>query len=1300
MNQRIEQNKTKALRQNPIFLILSCGGFFIFINIFSLPEAVGKNIEHASITIAQQPSVNTSDADREALSAKAQELSKQAEQLQNQKTVESLRKSIDLYGESLKVWQKIGDNQQVIKILYAIASGYEGLKEPEKALAIYNQALKFQQFHKDLEGQAGTFSKIAEFYRSLKQPEKTLAAYNQALAIYNKLLVGQPQEDLMKQAYNFRTIPGLYTDLKQSGKEASIDNQPLPQSILKLREGITTHSAPLSDSLFQLSIIFKQPGKDLGRVYDVQSIQTGLAQIDSLIDTMLRLYNSTKQPQKDLSDQFAKFAGTLYNLYKQADTLVSIAEVYDKGLKKPEKALAVYNQALTVSRQLSELHRVQASSAGQVYALNSIALVYSGLKQPEKALSTYDQILKLQRTQKNLVGQLLTLNMLIKLYDDLKQPEKMNATYIQKLDVYNKLLELQQNQTDQGRQTDTLFSMGYTFFALGKLQKALSIFSQGLEQLKVTAKNLTGPDLIRNRFDQTKFLDGIGNTYRNLGNLQKGFTYEIEAQKLELGDQKDPRKAAEMLNSMSRIYIDFGKRSLALGSLDKALQLQKEVQDFAGEVETRNNIAKIYLDSGEPQKALNGYNQVLAIQQKAADVAGQAVTFRKIANLYLSLGNAQLSLDTYDRALHLTRQANAYEEQADILKDKGYLYLAMGKHNEALQAFNQSLNLNRVHSPIIFSEVGPLIGIARTYNDLKDYSKALSATRSMLEISRQINRGSVSAEIYAYGVMGEIYLSKGDYQQALVRLEQARPLVQKWKASLEAKVLDDMGQAYTSLKQYPKAIATYNLALTQARKWSDRPREAETFYLMAVTERERGDLKAARINIEGSIDVVENMRTKVIDPQLRTSYFMSVQKYYEFYIGLLMRLHKQYPSQGFNALALHVVERSKARSLLDLLQESHADIRQGVDPKLLEREENLQFQLNAFDKRRIELYSKKTTNQQVDGFEREYNAVLSQYQDIKTQIRSNSPRYAALTQPKPLKTSEIQQQVLDNNTLVLEYFVGKDRSYLWSVTKTSITSYELPKQAEIEAASEKFRKVLSNPNAQQAEIIQAGKPLTQILLSPIASQLGQKRLLIVSNGALQYLPFTALLNLKDSQPLLVNHEIVNLPSASTLATLRQELNGRKPAPKTVAMFADPVFSPTDDRVGNKKRQSDDSAAQKNSIPEPFSMETLRGATEEAGLNFERLRGTRQEAKNILQLLPENMQTQALDFEANKNNVLNPQLSQYRIIHFATHGILNTTRPELSAVVLSLVDRQGRAENGFLRLNDMYNVPRKLDSKIR
>jgi CHAT domain-containing protein len=220
-----------------------------------------------------------------------------------------------------------------------------------------------------------------------------------------------------------------------------------------------------------------------------------------------------------------------------------------------------------------------------------------------------------------------------------------------------------------------------------------------------------------------------------------------------------------------------------------------------------------------------------------------------------------------------------------------------------------------------------------------------------------------------------------------------------------------------------------------------------------------------------------------------------------------------------------------------------------------------------------------------------------------------------------------------------------------------------------------------------------------MLLEPVAQQLGNKRLLIVSDGALQYIPFSALPvpGAKETEvvPLLVKHEIVNLPSASTLAVLRNEINGRKPAPKTVAVLADPIFSSNDERV--KKP----AAGQSLASPQPTNgrsatlndLDTLAltRTARESGVTFKRLPFTRTEGDRILSLVPTAQKMQAFDFAASRTTATNPQLSQYQIVHFATHGILNSKNPELSGVVLSLVDEKGTPENGFLRLQDIFNL---------
>jgi CHAT domain-containing protein len=403
-------------------------------------------------------------------------------------------------------------------------------------------------------------------------------------------------------------------------------------------------------------------------------------------------------------------------------------------------------------------------------------------------------------------------------------------------------------------------------------------------------------------------------------------------------------------------------------------------------------------------------------------------------------------------------------------------------------------------------------------------------------------------------------------------------------------------------------------------------------------------------------------------------------------------------------------ERARARNLLEILTEANADIRRGVDPKLAEQERTIQQQLNTQEFRKYQLLKGQYTNKQLAAIQKDIEALLTQLDEVQQQIRVNSPSYAALTQPGAftLDLQQIQQQVLDDNTLLLEYSIGEERSYLWAVTKTGITSYSLPLRADIEAAAQDFYKQLTSPQEGSPEV---GMKLSQMLLAPVANQLGQKRLLIVSDGALQSIPFAALpipettsppapllggegsnsppfptreggLGGLGFTPLLVNHEIVTLPSASTLAVLRRELKGRSPAAKTVAVIADPVFSTKDDRFLSSQPPQSNTTTR--------TSEVKRSATD-IGVTLDRLKYSRTEAETILSLVPATERSSALDFVASRATATSPDLAQYHMVHFPTHGLLNNVHPELSGVVLSLVDEKGADTDGFLRLHDIFNL---------
>src|SRR5262249_39501960 len=184
----------------------------------------------------------------------------------------------------------------------------------------------------------------------------------------------------------------------------------------------------------------------------------------------------------------------------------------------------------------------------------------------------------------------------------------------------------------------------------------------------------------------------------------------------------------------------------------------------------------------------------------------------------------------------------------------------------------------------------------------------------------------------------------------------------------------------------------------------------------------------------------------------------------EFKIDLLMRLDKEHPGEGFDAVAFEASEKGRARSLLEMLTEARAEIREGADPELIDRERTLRQMISDKADRQMRLLSGKHTEEQAVAAAREIDALATEHDQIEAKIRQTSPRYAALTEPVPLTTKDIQTDVLDDETLLLEYSLGEERSFLWAVTRAEVRSFELAKRGEIEPMAREVYQLITERN--------------------------------------------------------------------------------------------------------------------------------------------------------------------------------------------------------------------------------------------
>ena len=647
------------------------------------------------------------------------------------------------------------------------------------------------------------------------------------------------------------------------------------------------------------------------------------------------------------------------------------------------------------------------------------------------------------------------------------------------------------------------------------------------------------------------------------------------------------------------------------------------------------------------QQAIQVLQQAQQLYQAAGTQSGEAACFVGIGSVYNALGERQQALEYYNQALPLIRAVEDRAGEARVLYGIGSVYDALGERQQALEYYNQAL---------------PLIRAVE--------ERDLEATT--------LNN------------IGLVYNALGERQQALEYYHQALPLSQAVEDRAgEAATLNNIGSVYNDLGERQQALEYYNQALPLSRAVEERAGEVVTLGNVTSLYRDQGDLADALKQLESAITIIEDLRADFTNQELQTAYFATVQDYYQLKIDLLMQL-------GQEAAAFETSEAARARTLLELLSEANVDIRQGVDPQLLAQEQALRQALQDIEGRRTATLSGDHTPAEAAALDQESDAVLQQLEQKLAEIRQVSPAYADLKKPQPLTLTEIRQQVLDPDTVLLQYALGDEQSYLWVVGAGAdqFQTYPLPGREQIDSAVDRFISSVAIPGAFAfSDVKRTGDALRQVALPELPAWAAGKRLLVVGDGPLQEVPFAALpvLDAADYTPLLTEHEILSQPSASSIAILRQSQGNRAAAPQTLAVLADPVYRADDVRVAGQPEEIDPLTATSTAY-DPRARALTRNLRDLDLRNIERLPFTRTEADKILALVPDSESIAVSDFAANADWVKSPALDQYRFVHLATHGFLNSTNPSLSGVVLALVDDQGQTRNdGFLRLHDIFNL---------
>ncbi|HKF20548.1 MAG TPA: CHAT domain-containing protein [Candidatus Angelobacter sp.] len=979
---------------------------------------------------------------------------------------------------------------------------------------------------------------------------------------------------------------------------------------------------------------------------------------------------------------------------------------------EPGDAEAYYQQSLAI------LHELDPSGTDAANSLDGLARAASDrgdvAKTEEYALRAFAIREKLDS---NSLDFALSLNTMAGVYNERGQPDKAEESYQKALSI-------------QGRLAPNSLALAETLRNLGRFCFSRRRYDEGetYHRRAWTIREKLAPDGLAVA-DSVRWL---GVCARN--HLDEAERYWRTALTIQEKLAPDSVHVAVTLNLLTAGAQSRGDWLAAEGYDRKMLAIWEKLAlhgprvrnvlvDLSNVLVWRGDLA------GAEEIARRGLEENRKVDPAGKNVAWGLFT---LGNVAMARGNLAASDDYYHQALAISQRVDPGGMMpARMMRGLGMIAESRGDLGKAEDYYRSYLATWEKINPNGDNFAQGLFTLGCVAHDRGDMAQAERYYQRALAIwTRTAPEGLFMAQVL--GKLGQLSRDKGDLASAEEYLRRAIAIEEKRTPESPdlAQGLSDLGDVLLARGALSEALESHQQALAIREKLlPGSAAHAASLAALAAVMRRKGELDAAAQYYQEALNALENQVVRLgSGDELRAGFRAKHASYYKDYIDLLV-------GQKRFELAFQVLERFRARTLLETLAMARAEIRKGADPALLQQQRALQESLAAKNYRRIQLLGTRGSDEELVVLEKEIQSLRSQCQEVEERIRAGSPSYAALVHPPPITAKETQEQLLDEDTVLLEYSLGGERSYLWVLTRDSLATYELPKRSDIEETARETYHLLTSrdeihtqesPSQKQARLDRVHRAyrdkaatLSRMVLGPIARQIeNKKRLLIVSDGALQYIPFAALpvpetttANLeKQTVPLLAKHEIVNLPSASVLAVLRQQESHRPPAPKAVAVLADAVFAPTDPRVkrdgqrgssvatvspANQENKKDKDAVSTD-FPDVSSGQLTRSAADvglsgSGTLSLPRLPFSRREADAIMAVTPDGLGMKAVDFDASREMATSPELAQYRIVHFATHGLLDSEHPELSGLVLSLVDSRGRGRDGFLQLEDIYNL---------
>lgn len=832
----------------------------------------------------------------------------------------------------------------------------------------------------------------------------------------------------------------------------------------------------------------------------------------------------------------------------------------------------------------------------------------------------------------------------------------------------------------------------YTHWDSGEQYQKEGDFQQAIQEFRQAL--ILAREIDQSRDEEIKCNMRLGSLSWNIGHLYKSSEQYTKAfslaKKFHLKDkQEECRKFLEIckLYDKAKECRSSGHYRESIEFFKNAILLAKKVRSKEHEVKCLRQLSASYWEINNIKRFFALNNEALKIAEELNHKKEQGRCLNNIGLFYWRLDHYSKALSYYEKALMIARILKNKKEESNYLSNIAITYINMGNYNKALEVLIEVLTVDRrvrndTYVAMDLNNIGETFRKKAVISGNKeDLNKALDNFNKSLQLIRRTKDEKI--EVRVLNNIGSAHNDLEIYNEALRYFQESYEKAKEIQdAEAMSMVLNNIGIVHFKRGDYKNSLTFLERAIQTSSEFQFNQILWEAYFWLGQCYEKNNKFSKAVTCLQKSIDVIDDIRSQIYLDSYKAGFVRDKLEVYEFLLRLLYLLYKKRPSSDFGHVIFNTVERAKARAFLENLKKSRVDIRERLIPKLKREERDLTTKISSTmmklsqkglsEKKRKELFTNLKRRE-------------DEYMRLISRMRIETPEVANIVAPPPYQVKIIQEKLLDEKTVLIEYFLGKKNSFMIFITKTEISVHSLPPRGSIEKSTKGYLKILSQSPKEKFKGILAAERIYKELLSFVERSIPDsvENLIIVPDGILYYLPFETLIfsaqrGSGEKKYLIEEYNISYAPSSSSLMFLFDNKE-RSRFIKGVLAFGDPSY----DYTSTSNNESDRSY-----------LRILKELYSSQGFDFSPLPNSQKEVQNISQYFPKDKRNIYLKREANEDIIKKIPLKDYEVIHFACHGFLDEKSPFRSALVLALDENMD--EDGFLQVREIYNLRMQAD----